>query len=284
MNGAALSRVHAPEFFAGGNASQDHWDRTGISGRDTRPRPVVFCKLMAMLAILRTALVAVFLTIYLLLIGPLGIVVTLLTGRIEPVYEASRWGLRLAHWLAGVRLEVVGRENLYSGAPCVYVCNHVSSVEPLSVFVILPRVVILGKKELWKIPIVGTLLTLAKFIPVERGTDRAAQAADLSAERLREGFSVVAFPEGTRSWTGELLPFRHGIFLMAIRAGAPIVPITVVGVREIMPRGTWLIRPGMVRLIVHPPVPTAGLREEDRGALGDRVREIIGSALPRAAA
>lgn len=237
-----------------------------------------------MLAILRTALVAVFLTLYLLLVGPLGIIVTLLTGRIEPVYAAARWGLRLAHWLAGVRLEVVGRENLYPGVPCVYVCNHVSNVEPPSVFVVLPRVVILGKRELWRIPILGTLLELAKFIPVERGTDRAAQAADLGAERLREGFSVVAFPEGTRSWTGELLPFRHGIFLMAIRAGAPIVPITVVGVREIMPRGARVIRPGTVRLVVHPAVPTAGLREEERGALADRVREIVASALLKAAA
>ena len=92
---------------------------------------------------------------------------------------------------------------------------------------------------------------------------------------------MLAYPEGTRTRTGELLPFRHGVFLMAIRANALVVPITSVGFRELMPVGQFAIKPVPIRFIVHPPISTDGLKEEDRGALAERTREVIASALPK---
>lgn len=232
--------------------------------------------------VLRAAVVVIAVICYVVVAGAITIPLSLLTGRAGFVYGAGRMGVRLALWLAGARTVVEGRPNLHPGEPCVYVCNHVSNAEPLAAVAVLPRIVALGKAGLWRIPILGTALRIVSFIPVERGTERAARAADVGVQRLKEGFSVLSFPEGTRSRTGELLPFRHGTFLMAIRAGVPIVPITALGAREIMPKGKAGIRPGTVRLVVHPPVPTRGLKEEDRAALADRVQQIIASAFSQA--
>ena len=96
----------------------------------------------------------------------------------------------------------------------------------------------------------------------------------------RRGFSILAFPEGTRSHTGEMLPFRHGVFLMAIRAQALVVPISLYGTREMMKKGEPGLRPGTAHFVVHPAVSTDGLVEGDRGELADRVRGIIAAGLP----
>jgi 1-acyl-sn-glycerol-3-phosphate acyltransferase len=114
---------------------------------------------------------------------------------------------------------------------------------------------------------------------VDRGTERAAASVVAGTERLKEGLSMLAFPEGTRGNGLEMLPFRHGVFLMAIRANALIVPITLTGLREMMPRGSFATIPGPVRFVAHPPISTDGLTEKDRGELADQVRAIIASAL-----
>lgn len=232
-------------------------------------------------AVLRSVVVVVLTMAYTVVAGAIFIPHALLTGESDTLYRAGVLGVRFCLWLAGVKCVVEGRENLRPGAPCIYVCNHVSNADPPAVIAVLPRVVPMAKREIWRVPVFGTAISLAKFIPVERGTERAALAVEIGVERLKAGYSVLAFPEGTRSPTGEMLPFRHGIFLMAIRAGAPVVPITILGSREIMQKGKPGIRPGTVRFVAHAPVATTGLREEDRGELADRVREIIASALPR---
>ena len=230
---------------------------------------------------LRTAIVVGITFLYILVAGVVSIPVAALMRDPGIVYRVGILGVRLLLWLAGTKLEVEGGENVHPGVPCVYAANHVSNLDPPALAAILPRVVILAKKEVWKIPVFGTALTMCKCIPVDRGTERAAVAVNLGVERLKEGFSIMAFPEGTRSRTEETLPFRHGVFLMAILAGAPVVPVTILGSREIMPKGHPGIRPGTIRFVVHPPVPSTGLTENDRGALADRVREIVISTLPQ---
>lgn len=230
---------------------------------------------------LRAAIVVGGTFLYIVVAGILSIPVAALMGDPGIVYRVGVRGARLLLWLSGAKLVVEGRENLYPGVPCVYVANHVSNIDPPAIAAILPRVAVLTKKEVWKIPVFGRAMTMCKFIPVERGTERAAVAVNLGVERLKEGFSILAFPEGTRSRTEETQPFRHGVFLMAILAGAPVVPVTILGSREMMPKGHRGIRPGTIRFVAHPPVPSTGLTESDRGALADRVREIVISALPR---
>lgn len=99
-------------------------------------------------------------------------------------------------------------------------------------------------------------------------------------DRLRQGLSLLVFPEGTRSPDGALLPFRPGPFTMAIETQVPIVPITIIGTREVMPKGRSAIRPGRARIVIHQPVSTTGLNASGRSELMERVRGIIASALP----
>lgn len=197
-----------------------------------------------------------------------------------PMYRAARRVLRMALWLAGVKVEALGPEPVSDGRACVYVANHASNVDPLVLLVCLPRVTILAKASVFRWPLLGRALRLAEFIPVER--DRPAsrrEARRAAGERLKRGLSLLVFPEGTRSLDGSLLPFRPGPFAMALEAGAPIVPISLAGTREILGKGEVRIRPGTVRVTFHPPIPTAGLPPSERERLVQKARAAIDSAL-----
>ncbi len=231
---------------------------------------------------LRTLLVVTVTVLYVLFIAAPVLAYSLVSGNDEVMFKWGVRGARLALWLAGVRIRMEGREHIRPGQTCVFMSNHVGMVEPTALVVSLPRVAALAKQEVMKLPILGRALRLTGFIPVVRGSQQAPEAVNEAITTLRGGRSLLVFPEGTRSRTGDLLPFRRGVFLMAIRAGVSIVPITSVGSREIMRKGDPRIHPGEVRLILHPPIPTAGLAESDRFALAERVRDVIASALPPA--
>src|SRR5579871_34660 len=204
---------------------------------------------------------------------------TMLTKDTNLVYWAGIRVAKFATWLSGAKITVEHPENLRPGRPAVFISNHASNLDPPVIATILPRVVIMAKHQAFKIPIAGRAFLMARFIPVYRGTERAAQSVTIGTERLKEGFNMLAFPEGTRSRDGQLQEFRHGVFLMAIRANAVIVPITTIGLREMMPRGTFGITPGPVRFIVHPAISTDGLAESDRGELAERTRAVIAASL-----
>jgi 1-acyl-sn-glycerol-3-phosphate acyltransferase len=142
----------------------------------------------------------------------------------------------------------------------------------------LPRITIMAKASIFRIPLLGYAIRMGGFIPVERGrAESRRQALEEGIDRLRNGLSLLVFPEGTRSPDGALLPFRPGPFTIAIETQVPIVPITITGTRAILPKGSFAIRPGPVRVFFHPPVPTAGLTAVNRGELIDRVRAAIES-------
>mgnify|MGYP002260746343 CR=1 FL=1 len=134
----------------------------------------------------------------------------------------------LALGIAGVRIDMEGEDNIPSGA-CLFMANHTSAVDPVAVFVAIPRrIAFLAKKEIFRMPLIGWAMRLAGFIPVDRSSREAAAAsADVATEQLRAGASMVIYPEGTRSPDGKLLPFKRGGFLMAIRGGRPVVPMTI---------------------------------------------------------
>jgi 1-acyl-sn-glycerol-3-phosphate acyltransferase len=156
----------------------------------------------------------------------------------------------------------------------VYCANHQSNVDPPVLFAALhPRMHILYKHEIDQIPILARAFRLGGFIPVDRRNKEVAmRSIEAGVASIRSGNSFLIFPEGTRSKTDQLLPFKKGGFIMAIRAEAPIVPVAVDGGGAAMRRGSWLIRPVTLDIRVGRPIETAGMSVRDRDALIERVR------------
>lgn len=209
---------------------------------------------------------------------------TLLVRDVRLLYRLGEFGVWLGFALAGVRISVIGREYILAGQPAVYAANHRSSIEPPVVFfslkALFPRLSILYKAELRRLPILVWIFDAAGFVPLERSNrGQSLPAVDAAAKTLSAGRSFVIFPEGTRSRTHELLPFKKGGFVMAIQAQVPVVPVAVSGSSSVLRRGSMIIRAGTIRVEFAPPVPTAGLTFTDRTELADTVRDAIAARL-----
>ncbi len=209
--------------------------------------------------------------------GPPTLLIAILFQNVLLLYRVGLGGVRLGLWLSGVKVAVEGAQNLQHDRAAVYAVNHTSNVEPPILFHVLsplfPRLRVLYKAELRKLPILVRAWDLAGFVPLERGNrEQSLPAIDRAAEALREGNSFLIFPEGTRSRTGNLLPFKKGGFIMAISGQAPIVPVAIVGAREAMRKGSYIIQPVTVTVRFGEPVETAGLEHADRDKLASVVR------------
>ncbi|MBS1817374.1 MAG: 1-acyl-sn-glycerol-3-phosphate acyltransferase [Acidobacteria bacterium] len=223
---------------------------------------------------LRTVATYVAVSLYVLVAGPLGMLLALLFRWKDLLYILGHLGVRLALFTTGIRFRVRGREHLPLDRAAVYCSNHQSNVDPPVLFEALhPRMHILYKHELDQIPILARAFRLGGFIPVDRrNRDAAMRSIENGARAIRSGSSFLIFPEGTRSRTDELLPFKKGGIHMAILAQAPIVPVAIRGGRAAMQRGSWLIHPVVVDIAVGAPVETEGLTSNDRDTLIAEVR------------
>lgn len=231
---------------------------------------------MTVLAALRTAVALVVVAASTLLLGPPTIIIGWLFNWPNLPFQAGIQTVRLALAIVGLRYVVEGGEHMLD-RPAIYCANHTSNVEPPLLFAALrrltPRLHILYKAELRKLPILNLGFDLVGFIPIDRGNrEQTTRAVGQAVARLNAGGSFFVFPEGTRSRTGELLPFRKGAFVMALRAGVPIVPIAITGARDAMRKGSAIIRPATVRLRLGPPIETRGIGEERRDELVHSVR------------
>ncbi|MFB3915444.1 MAG: lysophospholipid acyltransferase family protein [Terriglobales bacterium] len=204
---------------------------------------------------------------------------TFLTGRINFLYRVGvgiAWaGVRIA----GIRVDIVGRERLDPARAYVFMANHASNVDPPILMYNLPgRTSVLVKQELFRIPILGRAMRMGSLVPVDRSNrERAIASLRAAAEVLRAGIHMMVFVEGTRSPDGGLLPFKKGPFYLALETGAPIVPVTIVGTHKILPKGKILAKPGRVTLAFHEPVNPQDF--SDVTELMAVVRERIASGL-----
>jgi 1-acyl-sn-glycerol-3-phosphate acyltransferase len=186
------------------------------------------------------------------------------------------WGRSLLA-VNGLRVHVEGMEQLESGQSCVFASNHTSFADIWVLFAGLAGSVrFVAKKELLSIPVFGQALRARGEIPINRSNLRDAFAAyDEAAERLRSGLSAIVFVEGTRSRDGKLHDFKKGPFVLAIRAGVPIVPVFIEGTFEALPPGGWYVRRRPITLKIGAPVPTAGCDFEDRDELMAQTRRAM---------
>jgi 1-acyl-sn-glycerol-3-phosphate acyltransferase len=189
---------------------------------------------------------------------------------------------KIGLWLAGVRVRVEGLEHIDAKGTYIFMCNHVSNLDPPILLVQIPRrSSVLVKKELFQVPILGRAMRMGDLVAVDRRNREAAINSMRDAEAvMNRGLNLMVFPEGTRSPDGRLLPFKKGPFYLAMDSGIPVVPVTIIGSQTLMPKGSLLIRPGTVRLVFHEPLLPSRFRDKEQLIVG--TREAIASLLPPA--
>jgi 1-acyl-sn-glycerol-3-phosphate acyltransferase len=230
---------------------------------------------------IRSLIILLVIPLYTVVASFFAIPIAQLTRSPAILYFLGRLGVRMGLAIAGVRVRARGREKIAADPHLIYMSNHSSNLDGPVVFTQIPgEVKALGKKEVFRLPVLARVMRLAGFISVDRSDRTAAiRSMQLAAAAARQGASFFLAPEGTRSSNGELLPFKKGGFHMALEAGVPIMPITIRGARELMPRGSFAVRPGVVEVVFHDPVPTAGLTKNDMEGLVAEVRNRIASGL-----
>jgi 1-acyl-sn-glycerol-3-phosphate acyltransferase len=179
-------------------------------------------------------------------------------------------------WAGGGQLEIKGLELLRNDSAYIFVSNHQSTIDIPVLFMAIPRNVrFVAKKELQLVPFIGWYMTLARFVFVDRKNHRDAVASlEAAGARIRSGVDIIAFPEGTRSATCEVLPFKKGPFAVALSARVPIIPVSIEGSGKLMPRNSWNITPGPIKVQFGAPIDSTQFGT-DRGKLIECVRSAI---------
>jgi len=212
-----------------------------------------------------------------LVLGVLALITVPFDRKGKVVHQYARlWG-KVALWANGVKVKVGGLENLKGKGPYVFMSNHQGSYDIFALLGHLPfQFKWLAKKELFSIPFFGWTMAAAGYISVDRkGTRETVEAMNEAAHKIREGMSVVIFPEGSRSQNGSLQPFKKGGFTLAIKSRVPIVPIAIDGSRTIMPKDRLKVSPGEIWIQLGSPIDTENVSLKDREVLMAKVKERI---------
>lgn len=231
---------------------------------------------------IRATFAYLFVSVFVLVVSPIAFLWAWISGDPSFIYRAGRFCLYLAGWMCGVKVRARGKEVLSSGKTFLFLSNHQGNLDaPVIICTVADRHLrALFKKEMMRIPVLPQAMKKVGFVPIDR-TDpaRAHASLDDAAKMLRDGNSFFAFPEGTRSRNSSLGPFKKGVFYMAIKAGVPIVPVTIKNTNMLQPPGSYRIRPGTVEVTFHNPIPTCDFQVEDRDRLIEAVRTAIAAAL-----
>lgn len=226
-------------------------------------------------AMFRGTLVLIVLVPATVILGFLSMLGELLSPKLGAARHLGCLWSRLILLPAGVRVECEGRERMENLGAAVIVVNHCSNFDIYALFVTLKvpfRFV--AKASLFRIPIFGWAIRAAGFVPVDREhRERAVASLRRVGETLRHGYSVIFFPEGTRSRNGRLQKLKKGAFVTALRAGVPVVPVAISGSHLIQQKRSIAVRPGLLKVVVGRPVPTRGMDMSDRNRLLSLVRD-----------
>ncbi len=189
---------------------------------------------------------------------------------------ACLWA-RMLLWLCNTKANVIGAENILHGKPQIFMANHQSDFDVLISLAYIPvQFRWIAKKELFSIPIFGAAMRSAGYIEIDRSHhEKAMQSIEEAALRIRSGKSIMTFPEGTRSRDGEIKAFKQGTFHLAIKAGVPIIPVSIIGSGRIMPKRSLKIKPGRILIVIGTPVDVTHFDIEKRHELIETVRNEI---------
>jgi len=193
------------------------------------------------------------------------------------IHHYARWWAKIQLLVSGVRVKVKGLEHLDRETPYIYMSNHQGSYDIFALLSCLPvQFRWIAKKELFSIPILGWAMWAANYISIDRsGRRKALESIEKAASKIKGGVSVVIFPEGTRSRDGSIQPFKRGGFTLALKSGVPIIPITINGSRDVMPRDSMRVRPGEIRVSIDKAIQTTPFSLRERNVLMEKVRETI---------
>ncbi|MGI8837186.1 MAG: lysophospholipid acyltransferase family protein [Pyrinomonadaceae bacterium] len=218
----------------------------------------------------------------LMIFAPPVLLVAWITGNHGLVYPWAFFGARNWLRLSGTKVRVVGKGHIDPNQTYVFISNHRSYLDTATLFAYAgPRIGVLAKKELLKVPILGYGMGYVNVMAIDRSNrERAMQTTEAATARIRSGTSFGVFAEGTRAKPGEFLPFKKGAFYMAAQAGVPIVPVAIKNTDYLMGKGTGEARSGTIEMVLLPPVSTAGVSsDEDVKLLLQRVHSMIGAEL-----
>ena len=205
---------------------------------------------------------------------------TLITGDVSMLYRMTMWGAWNGVRLAGIKVKTVGLDKLDPARTYIFMSNHASNVDPPILMPLIPRrMSVMVKKELFRVPVLARLMRFGSLVPVDRGNRESGIAAvRAAADVIRQGVNMTIYVEGHRSFDGKLLPFKKGPFYLAEGCGVPVVPVTIVGSHEVMPKRRFAIKPGTVTVVFHEPIEPNDFGARD--CLMARVRQVIDSGLP----
>ena len=215
--------------------------------------------------------------LFTIVMGTISLALSLVDSGGRAQHACARFWARGLLFFSRVRVRVSGLEHVTRGATYVFTANHSSYMDIPVIFAYLPaNFRIMAKASLFHIPFLGWHLKRSGHMPVAQGNPRRAARSLLEAAgHVAEGTPVFVFPEGGRSLDGQVAEFKPGTFLIAIKSGKPVVPITLNGVRAVLPMHSYYLRPGDVEMILHAPIPTEGMHTDSAPALAAQVRTAI---------
>jgi len=231
---------------------------------------------------IRTIAMLVFWALALPVAALIGFPWTFISGDVSFLYRIFMFGAWNGVRLTGVRVETVGLDKLDPARTYIFMSNHVSNLDPPITVPLIPRrSSVLVKAELFKVPILGRSMRMGSLIPVDRhNRDAGIESVRIAKQVVQEqGLNMMIYVEGKRSFDGKLLPFKKGPFYLAMECGVPVVPVTIAGTINLMPKGRFAIKPGTATVTFHPPIEPQDFGSKE--CLMEKVRAAIDSGLPQ---